>query len=69
MVNVSRHIGKQLVKYVDKYVSQHMPRLLSERAYSVGKINKIFSSQWLNEKQVVFGTKCNKVGVTFKVTF
>ena len=46
---------------IDEYVSQRMPLLFAEKEFPVGKINKIFTSQWLNDKQVVFGTKCNKV--------
>ena len=46
---------------VNDYVSQRMPLLLSEKEFKMGKIDKIFTSQWLNHKQVVFGTKCNKV--------
>ena len=44
-----------------------MPGLLTERDYDLGKINKIFTSQWINDKQVVFGTKCNKVSIRFCV--
>ncbi|XP_052795128.1 DDB1- and CUL4-associated factor 12-like [Mya arenaria] len=55
------HIGAQNI--VDDYVAQLMPLLFKEREYQVGNINKIFSAQWLNSKQVVYGTKCNKLEV------
>lgn len=46
---------------INDYVSQYMPRLFQEREFKLGKINKVFTSQWVNDKQVVFGTKCNKL--------
>ena len=32
-----------------------------ERVITMGEMNKIFCSQWLNDHQIVFGTKCNRV--------
>ncbi|KAK3583565.1 hypothetical protein CHS0354_026154 [Potamilus streckersoni] len=46
---------------VNKYMSHHMPGLFREKECNVGNINKIFASQWLSDKQVVYGTKCNKL--------
>ena len=34
-----------------------------ERAVRLGEMNKIFCSRWLNDRQVVFGSKCNKLSV------
>ena len=35
--------------------------ILQEKAIKVENINKVFCSQWLSDKQVILGTKCNKV--------
>jgi WD repeat-containing protein 40A len=48
-------------KIVDDYVSHQAPGLMKEKEYDLGNNNKVFASKWLDDKQVVFGTKCNKV--------
>lgn len=53
----------------DNYVANLMPQLFQEKECRLGCINKIFASQWLNENQVVFGTKCNKVSQNFLPPF
>lgn len=40
--------------------------ILREREFSLGEMNKIFCSKWLNDRQVIFGTKCNKVSLDDK---
>ena len=42
-------------------VAAHLPGKLMEQEFKLGTMNKIFASKWLNDKQVVFGTKCNQV--------
>jgi len=35
--------------------------MLVEHPYSIEPLDKIFCSEWLNSRQVIFGTKCNRL--------
>ncbi|KAF6019619.1 DCAF12 [Bugula neritina] len=46
---------------VTKHLSMEMPALFTENELDLGSVNKVFTSQWINDSQVIMGTKCNKL--------
>lgn len=47
--------------FVTDLTSRHIPALLKERELSLGRTDKVFASQWLDDKKIVCGTKSNEL--------
>ena len=54
----SYHVEKE---YATRYLLTN--NMLSERVIRLDPLDKIFSAEWMSDRQVVFGTKCNKLMV------
>jgi len=62
----SREADLREVRTVDpSHASRHILThdMFKETPINLGNINKVFCSQWLSNRQIVFGTKCNKLMV------
>lgn len=64
----SSQLGNQRIqslRFEKTYGTQHLVKnhLMRETKFDLGSHNKVFCSQWLNDSQVVMGTKCNDVSI------
>ena len=48
---------------VNYITARKIPSLLREREFDVGGLDKVFAAAWLSEKDIVIGTKCDRLFV------
>lgn len=61
----SREVDGKYGSVTKDYGSRHIltHEMFRESPITLGNMNKVFCSKWLSDRQVIFGTKCNKLMV------
>jgi hypothetical protein len=59
---IGTHLNRASLVNQNQFTSR-LPQILREHEFdlSTSNLNKIFCAQWLDERKVIMGTKCNKV--------
>lgn len=61
-------LGESLMRsssFVSAITTRSVPLVVREHEISLGGCDKVFASKWLDERRIVCGTKCNKVGTCY----
>lgn len=54
-------------KILKTFATRKLPPVFQAKDFNMGTTDKIFASHWLDERNVVYGTKCNKVSFALLV--